>query len=239
MSIIYQEDKKRTMHISSLSDSTGDLTPRVNCIPTGLLEANCYLVVCPQTAEALLIDPGADPDRILEQIKATGCRITRILHTHGHFDHISATESILAGLEKPVPVAAHAADAYLYVREARARGARYSYPVPDILAVPNQYLSDGDQVEVGNLQLEVIHTPGHTPGSISLICGTTCVFTGDTLFRHAVGRTDLVGGDEEAIYESILTRLYPLAESLTVFPGHGPETSIGEEKQANPFVQAR
>ena len=215
-----------------------DLTPRISCVTVGMLEANCYLVICPQTGEALLIDPGAEPDRILDHIQSAGCQITRIVHTHGHFDHIGATELVLAGLGKPVPLAAHAADAYLYVREARERGTQYGYTVPEILALPDQHVRDGDLVQVGNLQIEVIHTPGHTPGSISLVCGNTCVFTGDTLFRHGIGRTDLVGGDEEAIYDSITTRLYPLAESLVAFPGHGPETTIGEERRANPFVRA-
>jgi hydroxyacylglutathione hydrolase len=227
------------MSTSSSPGSGEHVAPHINCIPTGLLEANCYLLVCPQTDEALLIDPGAESNRILEDIKASGCHVTRVLHTHGHFDHISATEPVMAGLEKPVPLAAHAADAYLYLREARVMGERFGYEVPPTLLVPDQHLQGGDRLQVGNLELEVIHTPGHTPGSISLVCGTTCVFTGDTLFQHGIGRTDLAGGDEDAIYESILTRLYPLAESLVVFPGHGPSTTIGEERHANPFVQAK
>jgi glyoxylase-like metal-dependent hydrolase (beta-lactamase superfamily II) len=226
------------MSTSSSPDSAANVVPRIHCIPTGLLEANCYLLICPQTGEALIIDPGADPDRILEYVGASSCHVTRILHTHGHFDHISATESVMAGLGKPVPLAAHPADAYLYTREARAMGEPFGYEIPSDLLVPDQHLRDGDMVQVGDLQLQVMDTPGHTPGSISLICGTTCVFTGDTLFHHGIGRTDLPGGDEDAIYHSILTRLYPLAESLEVLPGHGPGTTIGEERRANPFVQA-
>jgi glyoxylase-like metal-dependent hydrolase (beta-lactamase superfamily II) len=203
-----------------------------------MLEANCYLLICPQTGEALIIDPGAEADRILEHVRASSCHVTHILHTHGHFDHIGATESVMAGLGKPVPLAAHPADVYLYSREARAIGEPFGYEIPSDLLVPDQPLRDGDRVQVGDLQLQVIHTPGHTPGSISLICGTTCVFTGDTLFQHGIGRTDLPGGDEDAIYHSILTRLYPLAESLDVLPGHGAGTTIGEERRANPFVQA-
>jgi hydroxyacylglutathione hydrolase len=230
--------QKETMSISSSPGNTPQVTPQINCIPIGLLAANCYLLICPQTGEALLIDPGAEPDRILECIRDSSCQVTRILHTHGHFDHISATESVMAGLEKPVPLAAHAADAYLYLREARTIGEQFGYEVPPTLLVPDQHLNDSDKLQVGDIQLEVIHTPGHTPGSISLICGTTCVFTGDTLFRHGIGRTDLVGGDEDAIYHSILTRLYPLPGSLEVLPGHGPGTTIGEERRANPYVQA-
>ncbi len=213
-------------------------TPRVECIPNGLLEANCYLVMCPTSNETLVIDPGAEASRILERIEALGCKVVRVLHTHGHFDHIGATEAVLAGLPGGIPLAAHPADAYLYERKARAMCVPYGYSLPDTLALPNERLNDCDELAIGELRLEVVHTPGHTPGSISLICGTTCVFTGDTLFQHGIGRTDLPGGDEEAIYESILTRLYPLSGSLVVYPGHGLATTIEEEKRANPFVQA-
>jgi glyoxylase-like metal-dependent hydrolase (beta-lactamase superfamily II) len=222
----------------SLSEPGAEVTPHIDCIPNGLLQANCYLIVCPETNEALLIDPGAEPERILQQIHSTGCRVSHLLHTHGHFDHIGATEAVLAGLAHPASLSGHPADAYLYEREARARGRQYGYVVPETMVVPDEYLADGMQFTVGTLRFEVIHTPGHTPGSISLVCGTTTVFTGDTLFRRGIGRTDLAGGDEDQIYESILTRLYPLNESLRVLPGHGPATTIGEEKRANPFVQA-
>jgi hydroxyacylglutathione hydrolase len=236
--LFIKEAKKETMSISSSPGNTPHVIPQIHCVPTGLLAANCYLLICPQTGEALLIDPGAEPDRILESVRASSCHVARILHTHGHFDHISATESVMAGLEKPVPLVAHAADAYLYLREARAMGVNFGYEVPTDLLVPDQHLNDGDKLQVGSIQLQVIHTPGHTPGSISLNCGTTCVFTGDTLFQHGIGRTDLAGGDEDAIYHSILTRLYPLPGSLEVLPGHGSGTTIGEERRANPYVQA-
>jgi hydroxyacylglutathione hydrolase len=223
---------------SASSEDEQSPTPTISCIANGMLQANCYLLICPETGEALLVDPGAEPERILQHIRDTGCRITRIVHTHGHFDHISATEAVLAGLDAPVPVAAHPADLYLYKREARARGLQFGYPLPETLVLPQEQLDEGGELRCGKLRLGIIHTPGHTPGSISLICGTTSVLTGDTLFRHGIGRTDLEGGDEEAIYSSILNRLYSLAESLMVFPGHGPGTTIGEERRSNPFVQA-
>ena len=117
--------------MSTSSSGLGeDLTPHIDCIPNGLLQANCYLLVCPETDEALLIDPGAEPKRILEQIQTTGCRVSHLLHTHGHFDHISATEAVLAGLAHPVSVYGHPADAYLYEREARARGQQFGYGLP-------------------------------------------------------------------------------------------------------------
>jgi hydroxyacylglutathione hydrolase len=222
----------------SIGQRQDETAPVVEYIPNGQLQANCYLVMCPRTREMLVIDPGAEPGRILDHIRASGGRVVRLLHTHGHFDHIGATEAALAGLAERVPLSAHPADRYLYERTVRVLGADYGYPVPDRLAVPDELLADGDEIAIGDLRLEVIHTPGHTPGSISLRCGDSCVFTGDTLFRRGIGRTDLPGGDEDAIYQSILSRLYPLSEALIVYPGHGASTTIGEERRANPFVQA-
>lgn len=212
--------------------------PRIEVIPTGMIQANCYLVTYAATGDTMIVDPGAEAERILARVRERALTVVSILHTHGHFDHIGATEAVLAGLVQSVPVAAHPADAYLYTREARAMGAPFGYPVPETLALPDVLLAGGDELRVGELRLRVIATPGHTPGSISLLCGSHCVFSGDTLFRRGIGRTDLPGGDEDAIYESILTRLYPLAPRLAVYPGHGDATTIGEERRANPFVQA-
>lgn len=212
--------------------------PRIEVIPVGMLAANCYLVTCPATGETVILDPGAEAERILARVRARSLNVVSIVHTHGHFDHISATEDVLAGLEKPVPISAHPADAYLYERSERAVGAEFGYPLPEALAMPDVPLADGDELRVGTLRLRVIATPGHTPGSVSLLCGAHCLFSGDTLFRRGIGRTDLAGGDEDAIYESIVTRLYPLAPELAVYPGHGAMTTIAEERRANPFVQA-
>jgi len=212
--------------------------PDIEVIPTGTFQANCYLVTCPTTGDTMVVDPGADAERILEHIRRRSLTVVIILHTHGHFDHIGATEAVLAGLGLSVPVAAHPADAYLYEHDARAIGAQFGYALPATLATPDVPLADGDELRVGELRLRVLTTPGHTPGSISLLCGYQGVFSGDTLFRRGIGRTDLTGSDEDAIYESILTRLYPLASELAVYPGHGPTTTIGEERRSNPFVQA-
>lgn len=217
--------------------SAGGEAPIIECLPTGALAANCYLFVCPQTRSALVLDPGAEAERILARLGALQARVRIIVHSHGHFDHISATEAVQAGLPAPVPLAAHPADGYLYTAAARARAAALGYAVPAPLSVPDMPLHDGEIIEVGAMRLRVIHTPGHTPGSISLVCGATCVFSGDTLFHHGIGRTDLEGGDEDAIYASITAQLYPLPAALPVLPGHGPATTIGAERQSNPFVR--
>ena len=206
----------------------------------GALAANCYLIVCPETDAALVVDPGDEAERILARIRERGVTVARILHTHGHFDHISATEALLVGLETPVPLLAHPADAYLYTREARGWGEQFGYPLPERLVAPDSTITDGSSVEVGTLQLRVIATPGHTPGSVSLLYepeNGAWLLSGDTLFRRGIGRTDLPGGDEDAIYESIQARLYPLPAETLVYPGHGEPTTIGEERRANPFVR--
>ncbi len=218
----------------------------------GALAANCYLIVCPQTQAAMVVDPGDEAERILARIRERGATVVKILHTHGHFDHISATEALLAELDAPVPVLAHPADGYLYTQEARGWGEQFGYPLPELLTLPDSTITDGTLVEVGTLRLRAIATPGHTPGSICLLHepqGTSdavdaeearegaWLLSGDTLFRRGIGRTDLPGGDEDAIYESILTRLYPLPADLLVLPGHGGATTIGEERCMNPFVR--
>jgi glyoxylase-like metal-dependent hydrolase (beta-lactamase superfamily II) len=210
--------------------------PQIERIPVGALEANCYLIICPQTREALLVDPGAEPERILAAVSASGARVKMVLHTHGHFDHIGATEAVLAALPEAPPLVAHPADAYLYDADQRALGEMFGYPLPETLATPEMTLADGQTLEVGTLRITVLHTPGHTPGSICLLVGDDCL-SGDTLFRRGIGRTDLLGGDEEAIYASIATRLYPLPGETRVYPGHGETTTIDDERRLNPFVR--
>ena len=224
---------------STVTDQAATSLPRIRCLAVGALEANCYLLTDPASNRTLLVDPGAEAPAILAALAALHTRVDLIVHTHGHFDHISATEAVLAGLPEPVPVAAHPADAYLYERAARELGSLMGYPLPQTLVTPDVALRDGDEVSAGELRLRVVHTPGHTPGGICLLSEKHgLVFSGDTLFRRSIGRYDLPGGDEDALYESILTRLYPLPAALVVYPGHGATTTIGEERRENPFVRA-
>lgn len=226
---------------SSEHASDAERTPPealIERVAVGQLEANCYLITCPLARETLIVDPGAEAERILAHARALGTRVTGIAHTHGHFDHISATEAVQAGLPERVPVWAHPADLYLYDRRARALGVPYGYPLPADLSLPDERLTDGGALRVGRLRLEVIATPGHTPGSVCLHLPGRWLLSGDTLFRRGIGRTDLPGGEEDALYESILTRLYPLPDELMVYPGHGDATTIAEERHENPFVRA-
>jgi len=210
----------------------------LEAIPVGALAANCYLVICPATQQALVVDPGDAAERILARITARGVTVVGIAHTHGHFDHISATEAVQAGLPQRVPVLAHPADAFLYTPEGRSRGAAYGYPQPSELMQPDHLLTDDEVIPIGAGSLTVLTTPGHTPGSVTLLANDfQFAISGDTLFRRGIGRTDLLGGDEEAIYVSIATRLYTLPVELPVYPGHGGATTIGEERRLNPFIR--
>ncbi len=223
--------------VDTREQSSPETQPLVEAIPVGMLAANCYLVTCPETLETVVVDPGADPSVILDRIAERGLRVVHILHTHGHFDHISATEAVLAGLPGPVPVLANPADAYLYAPDARAAGQAYGYAVAPEPVTPRWELVDGATLRVGQLTVRVVSTPGHTPGSVCLLWGDTLVLSGDTLFHRGIGRTDLAGGDEDAIYTSITERLYALPDAVAVLPGHGPVTTIGEERRQNPFVR--
>jgi glyoxylase-like metal-dependent hydrolase (beta-lactamase superfamily II) len=215
-------------------------TPILETIVVGALQANCYLLVCPSTREAAIVDPGDQPDDILAAVAQHAAHVSLIVHTHGHFDHISATEAVLARLPAPVPVAAHPADHYLYAadEQTNALAAGLGYPIPATRAMPTVALQDESLVTVGTLELRVLHTPGHTPGSLCLLCEPSFLLSGDTLFRRGIGRTDLAGGDEDAIYRSIEARLYPLRPDLVVYPGHGAPTTIADERRLNPFVRA-
>jgi hydroxyacylglutathione hydrolase len=231
---------KGRLPVSETPPSSRAGEPLLETLVVGALQANCYVLVCPTTREAALVDPGDEAERILAAVEQRAARVTLILHTHGHFDHISATEAVLARLPAPVPVAAHPADAYLYAQDAQllAMAEAFDYPIPETRALPSVALVDDATVSVGKIELRVLHTPGHTPGSICLLYEPGFVLSGDTLFRRGIGRTDLAGGDEDAIERSIETRLYPLRPDLAVYPGHGDPTTIGEERWLNPFVRA-
>jgi hydroxyacylglutathione hydrolase len=209
-----------------------DQMPIVACVTTGIFQENCYLYACPQTFEAVIIDPGDEPEQILATIKELKLIPRYIINTHGHIDHVSGIDAVSEVY--PVPLAIHPADVPLYTDELTATTYERQHPLvkrkPDIL------LKEGDRISFGTLSLEVLHTPGHTLGGISLVSRPYCVFTGDTLFRRSIGRTDFPGGNYQQIEDSIRTKLYTLDDDLVVFSGHGEPTTILEEKHENPFV---
>ena len=206
--------------------------PIVACITVGLLEENCYLYACPQTREAVILDPGDEAQRILETIQDLKLIPKYIINTHGHMDHICAIDEVSSVY--PVPLAIHPADVALYSDEFNALA--FGRIPPLVKRRPDLLLQEGDTISFGTLILEVLHTPGHTPGSICLVSPSHCVFSGDTLFYRGIGRTDLPGGNYAQIEQSIRNKLYTLEDELIVFPGHGQPTTIIEEKYENPFV---
>jgi hydroxyacylglutathione hydrolase len=209
-----------------------DQMPIVACITVGMFAENCYLYACPQTREAVIIDPGDEPERILETIQELKLTPKYIVNTHGHIDHICAIDAVSEVYH--VPLAIHSADVPMYTDPQTAE--LFGRTAPLVKRQPDILLKEGDRISFGTLTLDVLHTPGHTPGGICLVSQPYCVFSGDTLFQRSIGRTDLPGGDYNQIITSIRKKLYTLDDDLVVFPGHGESTTIAEEKHENPFV---
>ena len=210
----------------------GDNTPIVACVTVGAFQENCYLYACPQTHEAVIIDPGDEAESILKSIAELKLVPKYIINTHGHIDHISAIDAVSAVY--PVPLAIHPADVPMYTDKRAAE--MFGRTAPLVHRKPDILLQEGDRLTFGTLTLEVLHTPGHTPGGVCLVSRPYCVFSGDTLFYRGIGRTDFEGGNHAQIITSIREKLYTLEDDLVVFPGHGRPTTIIEEKYENPFV---
>ena len=208
--------------------------PLITTLVVGPLQVNCYLVACPRSREALVIDPGDDGARILEAVRASGWRVIGIVNTHGHFDHIGANRALVDATGAELLI--HPLDLPL-LQKAQLHAQLYGLqaePSPP----PDRLLADGDEVACGTWRCRVIHLPGHSPGGIALHCGRH-LFTGDVLFAGSIGRTDLPGGDQQALVTGIRTRLWDLPGDTIVHPGHGPDTTIARERRSNPYVAGR
>ena len=203
----------------------------IRTLETGSFAANCYLVACKETLQGLLIDPGDDAERIIEMVKENNVTIKYIFNTHGHFDHTGANEAVRAAFNAPILI--HAADGDLFQKPRESLAAFFSQKK---LAKPDSLLTDGQQVQFGKLTATVIATPGHTKGSSCLLVEGV-LFSGDTLFAGSVGRTDLPGGSAEELFESIKEKLLILPPETKVYPGHGPDTTIGMELANNPYIK--
>lgn len=204
----------------------------INRLVVGSLSANCWIVGSRPEGEGMVIDPGGNAEVIRKAIVDSGLDIKIIVLTHGHSDHIAALYEIqeITGAE----VAIHIADAdFLAGRGSFSSQFGISYKTPP---EPDRLLREGDIIDVGSLRFSVVHTPGHTPGSICLLTEGK-VFTGDTLFRRGIGTTLMPGSSRRQLIESIQTRLMVLPDNTTVYPGHGRETTIGAERRDNPYVR--
>lgn len=200
-------------------------------LTVGPIMANCYIVGCEETKAAAVIDPGDEADRILMVLAEAGLTVKAIINTHGHFDHVGANQRMkeVTGAELLI----HSLDAPM-LSQLSATAASWGMS-SDNSPAPDRMLADGDMVPVGNIVFTVIHTPGHTPGGISLHADNA-VFVGDTLFAGSIGRTDFPGGDFGVLKASIQGKLFTLDDDVTVYPGHMGLTTIGREKRTNPFV---
>jgi glyoxylase-like metal-dependent hydrolase (beta-lactamase superfamily II) len=210
----------------------------VESFAAGPLGCNCSIVVDPTSKQAIVIDPGGDFEEIEARLAKHGAKTTAILHTHTHIDHVGAT----AELQRKAGAAAriHEGDSFLY-SILPVQAAMLGMGAPPETAELDTFLKDDETIRAGAIDLRVIHTPGHTPGSccFEVRAGeVVTLFAGDTLFKRSIGRTDLWGGDHDQILRSIRGKLLTLPEETRVICGHGPDTTIGGEKRANPFVRS-
>ena len=202
----------------------------------GQLQVNCYIVACEETRQAMIVDPGGEGARILSLVAQRELDVARIVLTHFHFDHIMAVEEVREGTGAPLCI--HEAEAEHLKRPPLLF--RMMLPNAPIGIEADCLLHDGDTLSLGQTEVHILHTPGHSPGGISLWLPTAgAVICGDLLFRQGVGRTDFPGSSADELFQSVREKLYALPDDTVVYPGHGPETTIGYEKQHNPWVAIR
>lgn len=204
----------------------------------GPIQANCFILGCEETRQAVVIDPGDDTDRILKALAGDRLTIVHIINTHGHFDHVGANKRLKAVSGADILI--HRGDAPM-LSQLSATAAAWGMAAENSPAA-DRLLEDGDTITFGTHSLTVLHTPGHTPGGISLYIEypqagllKKAVFVGDTLFAGSIGRTDFPGGSYDTLIGSIRSKLFTLDDAVTVYPGHMGNTTIGTEKRTNPF----
>ena len=201
-------------------------------LEVGSLGTNCYIAFCEKTKKAVVIDPGGDAARILALVNREGLAVEAIINTHGHADHVLANVKVQEGTGAPIWI--HSADADMLGSGSRNLSAYMG--ASTACGAADRLLADGEVLTIGDFTLKVLHTPGHTPGGISLLSDKV-VFVGDTLFAESIGRTDFPGGSYSQLIQSIKTKLMVLDDDVKAFSGHGPATTIGWERRQNPFIQ--
>ncbi|MGG7176451.1 MBL fold metallo-hydrolase [Clostridium paraputrificum] len=196
----------------------------VKTIIAGLYEEQCYIAMDEKTKEAIVVDPGGVNPEIERTIEELGAKVKYILLTHGHFDHVGGVEYLADKLNVP-----------FYINKIDEEYMEKDSSVYGSIRKADGYLNDGDRLTLGNHEIKVIHTPGHTKGGVCLLIDDK-LFSGDTLFQGSIGRTDFIGGDFGEIINSIKTKLLPLGDNIEVYPGHGPMSTIGYEKRNNMYL---
>ncbi|MBS0847837.1 MBL fold metallo-hydrolase [Citrobacter sp. JGM124] len=208
---------------------------KYHIIPVTAFAQNCSLIWCPVTMEAALVDPGGDAPRIKQNIEQTGVQVKKILLTHGHLDHVGAAAELSDWLSVPIIGPQKEDEFWLQglPQQSQMFGLEECLPL-----TPDQWLEEGDQVTVGETTLNVLHCPGHTPGHVVFFDPLSrLLISGDVIFKGGVGRSDFPRGDHAALIDSIKRKLLPLGDDITFIPGHGPLSTLGDERRHNPFLQ--
>ncbi len=204
-------------------------------IPVTAFAQNCTLLWCKETKQAAVVDPGGDIEDILAAAARRGLTIAKILLTHGHIDHAGGTAELAQRLSIPIEGPQRGDD--YWIRQLPEQGHMFGFPGHCAAFVPDRWLEGGDTVGFGNVVLEVIHAPGHTPGHVVFFHRPSkLALVGDVLFAGSIGRTDFPGGNHGDLIRSIRTGLWPLGNDVEFIPGHGPMSTFGEERMSNPFV---
>ncbi|MHA0984470.1 MBL fold metallo-hydrolase [Kosakonia cowanii] len=204
-------------------------------IPVTAFSQNCSLIWCEQTQVAAVVDPGGDAERIIQEVDACGVTVTQILLTHGHLDHVGAAAELAQHYDVPIIGPEKEDEFWLQGLPAQSRmfGLEDCQPL-----TPDRWLNEGDSVAVGNISLQVLHCPGHTPGHIVFFdAQSRLLISGDVVFKGGVGRSDFPKGDHAQLIHSIKHKLLPLGDDVTFIPGHGPLSTLGNERLHNPFLQ--
>ncbi len=207
---------------------------KAQIIPVTSFSQNCSIIWCDETMEGALVDPGGDYQKLLSHVEKLGIKLTKLLLTHGHLDHAGGAADIKEKLDLPI-IGPHEEDKF-WLDQIETQAANYGMPGLRC-CTPDQWLTDGEEITVGNQTLKVLFTPGHTPGHVVFYNQEHKVaFVGDVLFQGSIGRTDFPRGDMPTLINAITTKLWPLGDDVTFVPGHGPLSTFGAERKSNPFV---
>ncbi|WP_028879754.1 MBL fold metallo-hydrolase [Terasakiella pusilla] len=208
---------------------------KATIIPVTAFAQNCSLIWCEDTMKGCLVDPGGDMDVLLNAVEKEGITLEKILCTHGHLDHVGAVAELSKKANLPIE-GPHTGDKF-WIDDLAKQAQQFGFPQSESFT-PTRWLNDGDQVTFGNVTLEVLHCPGHTPGHVVFFNKDTRVaIVGDVLFQGSIGRTDFPKGNHADLINAIKTKLFPLGDDVVFIPGHGPLSTIGEERKSNPFLQ--